>query len=202
MKWTTALDSFHVFSNLELSRLGRKAFLSWTMSSREESRSLQLPHALCPGSHFKGTCLWGKARAHWPIFIYSLIPCKLVFFLKIKSKKYFGSCLFGPPPGGHICFLYFWAGCSTSLVLMELVSFLDPPLLLMFLLLVSSSMFVVSLTIFFLLAVLYNSAVRWISLTEYLSNKLSNIFFCSLLLGFITTVFFFPLSDSHPSVRK
>lgn len=138
-----------VFSNPKLSRLGRKAFLSWTMSSREERRSLQLPHALCPGSHFKGSCLRGKPRAHWPMFIYSLIPCKLVFFLKIKSEKYFASCLFGPPPGSHICFLYFCVGCSTSLVLMELVSFLGPPLLLMFLLLVHSSMFVVSWTIFF-----------------------------------------------------
>lgn len=108
--------------------------------------------------------------------------------------------MFGSPPGGHICFLYFCAGCSTSLVLMELVSFLGPPLLLMFLLLVSSSMFVVSLTIFFLLAVLYNNAVRWISLTEYLSNKLSNFFFCWLSSGFITTVFF--LSDSHPSAKN
>lgn len=68
---------------------GGKGFLSWTMSSGEEGRSLQLPHPLHPGSHFKGSCLQGKARAHWPIFIYSLIPCKLVFFLKIKSKKVF-----------------------------------------------------------------------------------------------------------------
>lgn len=180
-----------VFSNPKSSRLGREGFLLRTVSSREEDRSLQLPHPLHPGSHFKGSCRQGKARPHWPIFIYSLIPCKRVFFFKLKSKKVFGSCLFGLPPGNCICFLYFCAGCSTSLVLMELVSFLGPPLLLMFLLLVSSSVFAVSLTIFFLLAVLYNSPVRWISLTEYLSNKLSNIFFCWLLLGFITTIFSF-----------
>lgn len=137
------------FPNPKSSRLGREAFLSWTMSSREADRSLQLPHPLHPGSHFKGSCLQGKAGSHWPIFIYSLIPCKLVFFFKIKSKKVFGSCLFGLPPGAYICFLYFCAGCSTSLVLMELVSFLGPPLLLMFLLLVRSSMFAVSLTVFF-----------------------------------------------------
>lgn len=88
MKWTTALDSFQCFfSNPKSSRLGREAFLSQTVSSGEEDRSLQLPHPFRPGSHFKGSCLQGKARAHWPIFIYSLIPCKLVFFFKIKSKK-------------------------------------------------------------------------------------------------------------------
>lgn len=98
---------------------------------------------------FKGAAFGGKSRAHWPIFIYSLIPCKLVFFLKIKSKKYFGSHLFASPPGSRICFLYFCTGFSTSLVLMELVSFLGSSLLLMFLLLGSSSTFAVSLTIFF-----------------------------------------------------
>lgn len=98
--------------------------------------------------------------------------------------------MFVPPPGSHICFLYFCAGCSTAFVLMELVSFLGPSLLLMFLLLVSS-VFAVSLTILFLLGVLPNIAVRWISLTEYLSNKLSNVFYRWLLLEFITTVFFF-----------
>lgn len=163
------------------------------LSSREGSGSLQQPHPLHLGSHFKGLPgVVGEARAHWPIFIYSLIPCKLVFFLKIRSKKYLGSCLFAPPPGSHICFLYFCAGYSTSLVLMGLVSFLGPYLLLMFLLLVSSCV----LDSIFLLAVFYNSAVRWISLTEYLSNKLSNVFFCWLLLGFIATAFFFL---SHPS---
>lgn len=98
--------------------------------------------------------------------------------------------MFAPPPGNHICFLYFCAGCSTAFVLMELVSFLDPSLLLMFLLLVSS-VFAVSLTILFLLGVLHNIAVRWISPTEYLSNKLSNVFYRWLLLEFITTVFSF-----------
>lgn len=107
------------FSNPKSSRLGREGFLLPTVSSREEDRSLQLPHPLHPGSHFKGSCRQGKARPHWPIFIYSLIPCKLVFFFKLKSKKVFGSCLFGLPPGNCICFLYFCAGCSTSLVLMN-----------------------------------------------------------------------------------
>lgn len=78
-----------VFSNPKLSRLGREAFLSWWgESSRGERRSLQLPHPLRPGSPFKGSALWEKARAHWPIFVYSLMSCKLVF-LKIKSKKVF-----------------------------------------------------------------------------------------------------------------
>lgn len=94
MKWTMALDSFQwffFFSNLKSleMREGRLPVLDHELQGGGQESSTPLP--LGPGSHFKGIGLQGKARAciYWPIFIYSLIPCKLVFFLKIKSKKAF-----------------------------------------------------------------------------------------------------------------
>lgn len=74
--------------------------------------------------------------------------------------------------------------------------FLGPPLLLMFLLLVGFCVCSV-LDNLFLLAGLYNNAVRWISLIEYLSNKLSTFSF----VGFLLDNSLCCLSDSRPLLQ-
>ena len=182
---------FFFFPNPKSSRLGREAFLSQTEFQGGGQEPSTPSHPFCPGSHFKGSCLQGKARTHWPIFIYSLIPCKLVFFFKIKSKK-------------SIWFLFVWT-TSRQLYLFSLflcwllnifgldgTGFIPRPSLIINVLIIGQFFCVCSvLDNLFLLAGLYNNAVRWISLIEYLSNKLSNIFFCWLLLGLITTILSF-----------
>lgn len=152
-------------------------------SSSGERRSLQLPHPLRPGSPFKGSCLWEKARAHWPIFIYSLMSCKLVF-LKIKSKKV-------------VWFLFVWNTSRQSYLLSLFLCWLlnifgldgnvfipRPSLIINVLIVGQFSCVCCVLDNPFLLAVLYNNALRWIRLTEHPTNcpAFSFVGFCQDLL--------------------
>lgn len=110
MKWTMALESFQwvlFFPTPKHWRWRKEAFLSWTMSSREEGRSFQLPYPLVQEVISKGAVSREKQEPVGQYLFIVLYPVNLSSFKKLRAKKHFGSCLLGPPPNSTICFLYF-----------------------------------------------------------------------------------------------